>query len=256
MTTSMLKHTVAAIALVAVFAPSAGAVPITVDEILYDSSTNASLLSGTVDMSLLGNLLTITLTNTSADAAGSGAGILLTGIGFNLPSGVSILGGSASMLGSTAVGFTAPLLGSVSREWGYDSPPLHSGALLGVAALTYNTSVSSMESATTSQFQSGSIGNPPNLGGPDFGLVSASETGSLGNGNEAIRSSIYITLVLAGAVPLNLLQSIESSNVALTFGSPDATSIRSVPEPTSLSLFGLGLAGVAVAMRRSMKKGD
>src|SRR5689334_13252153 len=103
----------------------AQATPVTVDEILYDSSSvaNAALLSGTVDMTLSGNVLTITLTNTSLDAAGSGAGILLTGIGFQLPGGVSILSGGVNMGGSTAVNFTKPVSGDVSSEWGYDNNP-------------------------------------------------------------------------------------------------------------------------------------
>ena len=53
------------------------------DEVLYSAAgVNSALLSGTVDMTLSGSTLTITLTNTSIDAAGSGAGVLLTGIGF------------------------------------------------------------------------------------------------------------------------------------------------------------------------------
>jgi hypothetical protein len=228
--------------------------PITVDEILYASGTNPALLSGTVDMTLTGNLLQVTLTNTSADAAGSGAGILLTGIGFQLPAGISIYSGSATIpLGSTGIGFATS---NVSSEWGYDNNPLHSGAFNGDAVLSYTTVVSSMESQTEVQFAAGSVAPPGNLNGPDFGLVSSLETGALGSGVEAIRNSLQISLVLGGGVsiPSNLLTMIQAGNVGLSFGSPGISNLTAVPEPASLSLFGLGLASLAAVVRRRRKR--
>jgi len=217
--------------------------PITVDEILFDATiSNPSLLSGTVDMQLIGGELVITLTNTSSDLAGSGAGILLTGLAFQLPTGIAISSGSAWMTGSTAVGFVAPLDGNVSQEWGHDNSPLNSGAFLDQATLTYNTAVGSMVSITTTQFASGSISQPPNLGGPDFGLVSSAETDALGAGVEAIKSTIYIRLALSGTVPGDLVDQLERGNVGLSFGSPEPAT-QQVPEPSTLWLAALGLAG-------------
>ena len=108
----------------------ASAVPITVDEILYASGTNPGSLSGTVNMTLVGNLLQITLTNTSADAAGSGAGILLTGIGFQLPAGISISSGSgaAPSGGSLSGGASADVANSLNA--------LRSGAAPSAVAVT------------------------------------------------------------------------------------------------------------------------
>jgi hypothetical protein len=111
-----------------------------------------------------------------------------------------------------------------------------------------------MESQTTSQFAAGSIAQPPNLDGPDFGLVSALETGALGSGVEGIRNSVVITLLLNGTVNANtLLSSIQSGNVGLSFGSPDSFYRQppQVPEPSSLLfLSSAALAGAAYFRRR------
>lgn len=224
---------------------SASAVSITVDQIVAPGDVDASQLSGTVNMSLSGSVLTINLKNTSADAAGSGAGILLTGIGFNLPTGVTIGSGSASMLGSTAIGFVMPAGGNVSSEWGYDNQPLNSGALL-----TYdvNTAVSSMESQTTTPFAAGSVAKPDNLGGPDFGLLSANEMDGLGDGVEGILDSLTITLNLAGTISGDLLAFIERGMVALTFGSPGSATVAD--GGSTLMLLGSSFGALAYLARR------
>src|SRR6266508_3177377 len=174
----VVRKTLLLLAILGLSRGVAEATAVTVDQVLYDSTSvvDSSLLSGTVDMSLSGNVLTIILTNTSLDGAGSGAGILLTGIGFELPTGVSISSGSANIGSSTAVNFAAPASGDISSEWGYDNTPLNSGFFLNNGVLSYNTVVSSMVSMTTNQFASGSLGQPPGLGGPDFGAISALET--------------------------------------------------------------------------------
>ncbi len=228
---------------------STQAVAINVDQILAPGDVNASQLSGTVNMTLSGSTLTVTLKNTSLNSAGSGAGVLLTGIGFTLPGTLTIGSGTANMGSSTAIGFTKPSGGDVSEEWGYDNQPLNSGALLN-AANPVDTAVSSMESQTTSQFQAGSISDPLNLDGPDFGLASALETDSFGLGVEAIRDTIVITLTLTGSFGGNLLTSINDAWVVLTFGSP-GDSTTTVPDASStLMLLGLALTGIEAARRR------
>jgi hypothetical protein len=246
----MFRNGLFALALLGLSSAPALAVPITVDQILYASGTNLAGLSGTVDMTLSGNTLTITLTNTSLDSAGAGAGILLTGIGFQLPTGVSISSGSATIAaGSTGVAFSGTGGTSVSQEWGYDNSPLNSG--LYSTAGGYTTVVSSMESQTQTQFAAGSIAPPVNLNGPDFGLVSTLETDPLGTGVEAIRNSIVISLLLTGPVPSNLLALIQSGTVGLSFGSPNTAT--QVPEPSSLLLLSGAFFASAGYLRRKRK---
>jgi hypothetical protein len=231
---------------------SAHATSINVDQILAPGDVNAAQLSGTVDMTLSGSVLTITLRNTSANAAGSGAGVLLTGIGFTLPGSYAIGSGSANMGTSTAVGFTKPGDGDVSEEWGYDNEPLNSGALLN-AAQPVDTAVSSMESQSTTQFQAGSLGDPVNLDGPDFGLASATETDGFGLGVEAIRDRLVITLNLTGSFGGNLINAINSAWVVLTFGSP-GDSTTTVPDASSsVALLGMALMGVEALRRRYVR---
>ena len=245
----MLRRSVLAFVFMAVFGRAAMATPITVDEILFDSTSvvNAGLLSGTVDMSYSGGVLTILLTNTSGDGAGSAAGVLLTGIGFQLPAGVTLTGGAAFIgASSTAVNFAGAAGTNISSEWGYDVNPLASGIFQGGAALTYNTVTSSMESTSDTRFATGSLGAPPELGGPDFGAISALETDA--GGQEAIRDTIRITLNLSG-VTGDIVSQIQAGNVGISFGSPDSSSLR-VPEPSSLSLLVLGFGGALGVLRR------
>jgi hypothetical protein len=101
---------------------------------------------------------------------------------------------------------------------------------------------------TTNPFAAGSIGQPPDLGGPDFGLMSLLETDP--GGQEAIQSSIRISLNLGGTAPSNLIELIQAGAVGLSFGSPNA----SVPEPTSLSLFGVGLVFASAALRKRWRQ--
>lgn len=256
----------AAIAGLLLASTSAHAGSITVDEILYPmadvSPTDALDYSGTVDMTYSGGMLTITLTNTTALNSGiTGANTLLTGIGFTLPGSLYIQSGSANALGETAIGFTMPGDGDVSEEWGYDTQGLMSGSLLELGVYSYDDAVSAMESQTEEQFQPGSLAQPPNLDGPDFGLLSNNyPTSTPGSGVEAIQDSIVIKLNLGGSwnakgglwTEADLLNAINGGAVALTFGSPtDADGNVPVPEPGTFALLGAVLgAGWFLRRRR------
>lgn len=244
------------------------AVSMTVDEVIFEDGTgvNSSLMTGTVDMTLSGSLLTIVLTNTSAaGAAPAGSGAILSGLGFNFPTGILIGSGSVALTtGSVGVNWSGGTGGTdVSGEWGYDNPELDSGPFnnAGIIQSTVNTAITSMVASTTDPFSGVPLFNPGVLAGPEMGLIS--EFGDAG-GQLAIRDSVTILVNLSGTGSLTgLLDHIQNNAVVLSFGSPDSSTLAPPPppppeppnevdEPVTLGMLVLGLA--ALGMRRRAKK--
>ncbi len=211
---------------------------------------DTSVLWGTADFNLAGNTLTIVLRNTSTGATSSnptlyGSTNLLTGIGFNLGTGVDILTGNVEIYsGSTAIGFDSST--DLRTQWGYDNDPLDSGPFLNLATISTDTVVSSMESSTeTNTFLTGN-----SIDGPAYGLLSGAVSSSVAGGLEAIQDAVLITLNLSGTPDLN---SIVNGDIVMSFGSPD-----SVPEPftTTLLLLAGGYIGLlGLGKRRKKNRG-
>ena len=263
---------IAGISLILALSANCDAATINWDQIFYNTgdltAAQGALLDGDITMTVSGSTLTITLRNTTGTAfTTAGASNLLTGIAFDLQ-GNSVTGGSVSMAGSTAINFTAPADNLVSKEYGYDNPLLDSGTFSTKASLYgYNFAVSAMESGTETRFDSsGSLGQPPDLDGPDFGLA-ANNGGNwssiLGNGVEGILDQIVITLNLASSVSDGdaFLAAIEAGNVALSFGSPgDTPGVNPpeggplLPEPASIVAWILGAGGLGLILRRRASK--
>lgn len=230
---------------------SANAALMTVDEIIYedDGATDLSVLSGTVDMFLSDNELSIVLTNTSsAIASPTASHNLLTGLGFVLPEEISINWGTASITsGSTTINFLAPADSDISGEWGYDNAPLDSGPFQNsdITSSSVNTVVSAMQSSTTDKFSNTSLYNPKVLAGPEFGLLSKLLDADVAGGLYAIQDSITILLDLSGLDMWigegSLLDYIQANDIVLSFGSPNSR----VPEPSTLMLLSIGLLGFA-----------
>lgn len=223
---------------------------LTVDEYLFVGNPgNAAILSGTVDMSVSGNMLTIILTNTSSGITLDGAGStnLLTGVGFTFPGAVTILSGTATVALGAINNF--PLVTDVSSEWGFrNASPIASGHFSDPAALSYNNAISAMQADTDTKFATGFVGSPTVLDGPEFGLVTDF---AFAGGLNVIKDTITITVTLSSSVAAGseagFISDIDANAVALEFASPDQSTI---PEPSSLLLLSIGGIGLACFGRR------
>jgi hypothetical protein len=251
----------AAILLLAVGIAPALASTIQVDEMLFqynrpDPASNVadpSALGATVDMIWQDDELVVTLRNTSGDTLSKGTMNLLTGLGFALPAGVHVSGGSVSMQGSTAVNFTATADNDVSTEHAYENS-VTGGHFLTVAQLSVNTVLSVLKADAGTQFSVGSLDPGVDHGGIDFGLLMLPPPGRstsdfIGSNPEAIQDTVQYKLTLSGPVPENLVDLIDAGPVVLAFGSPNTSSIP-VPEPTALALLATGALGLLYPWRR------
>jgi len=251
------------LAFVAVLGLSTGAhaTAINWDQILYKlnpvgglTAAQAQNLSAAIDMTFdsATGLLTVLLTNTSGTTTGTtpNASNLLTGVGFNLPDGVSVIDTAANNSTIAIPDGSMESAGGNSfnqDRWGwgttiaghYDEP----------GVLPVNLILASMGADTDQTF------DPPegNLGGTDWGLLS--KTGSPANGDwikDSIRFSIYLSGV---ADPTNLLTFIQSEAVVVEYGSPaELQGQVFTPEPASMLLMGAGLMTWGVIHRRRRRQ--
>ncbi len=235
-------------------APSS-ALLLTIDQIIFeqDGSVNSAVLAGTADASLSDSTLMIILTNISTGVTGGAASTnLLTGIGFNLPFGVTIDGGgsSISLNGSTPINFST----LTDADWGGDND-VTSGPFQNVTTLAVNTAAATLQAAIDFDFNGLFTTGPPpraNVDGPSFGLLSGNVDPGTAGGQQAIQDSLTLSLQLngLGGFPGDLLPFIDENAVVLAFGSPNTR----LPEPGTLLLLGSGLVGLGVGTRKRNRR--
>ncbi len=229
-------------------------------EVLYEgSSTNTSVLSGDINLEVVGNTLTFNIMNTSsAEASNESSHNLLTAMAFNLPTGMEITDGTVFRdAETTAINFSSDVF-DVSGEWGYDNSPITSGPFNGVSQSSLNTAISAMRSSSEHRFSETRVAKPTVLAGPEFGLLSLNVDESVAGGLHAIQSSVTVTVNLSGtftatANDSTLFDFINNRDVAIAFGSPGfnySSNTTAVPEPSTYALILCGLIGIKVIRRR------
>jgi len=228
------------------------ATALTIDQIIYQPSTglDPAMLSASATATISGSTLMITLTNTSLTTGGESSGWLLTGIGFELPEGISLTNTAAYVSSGSSgyykIGSTPYSLGAgdnLRGEWGGGAAE---GPFVDVTTLNVDYVAATLQSA----FASGNpfdpavfLKNPVGVNGPEFGLLSGSFTNAGGLGY--IQDSITLVWSFSGTLSES---DIENGNVVVSFGSPTA-----VPEPHTLLLLGSGLLAV-VGFGRKFRK--
>jgi hypothetical protein len=219
-----------------------------VDEKLYQTANlnDPGLLTPEVWMRYANGLLYIKLVNKSPDNAGDSAGVLLTGVAFNLPDRVAPSGGpdpgSITPLGTTGGGWVDGDTGD-EVQWGYDyAAGGASGGALAYAMNSYDTVISTLGSNGKNVFG----GSAQNADGINYGIFSLSEASTIPD--PYVKDALEITLKLdLGNYSGNLMADIAEGNVAAIFGSPTGTP---VPDSGSTMLLLGGALALLGAIRR------
>ncbi|MBI4241073.1 MAG: hypothetical protein HY613_05095 [Candidatus Rokubacteria bacterium] len=184
---------------------------------------------------------------------------LLTGVGFDLPGGLGIAGGTAEIgSDSTSVNFNpagpAPpvTLGpgnDTSFEWAAGKDWLEPVVRFGHTVNLVDF-VTAAAGPGATQFPGPNVDGPATIDGPQAGLVACSDCSPVDLGEEvgAVRNSVLFHLTLSG--DLGSDTSWTREGVVFVFGTHD---IIGTPEPDTVFLLGVGFAlmGLGLAARRT-----
>ncbi|WP_317201413.1 PEP-CTERM sorting domain-containing protein [Janthinobacterium sp.] len=211
-----------------------------------------------------GDILTITLTNTSVSNTGKDVpGSTLTGLfwTFNNASTPTLIPVSALLAGGSSILGTCSLANCASitnlgGEFGYQATGLPHGADRGISSSGY---LSSGLAGNIGNFNNGAAGvnldGPASLNGINFGIISGA-AGYNPNGGLAGIPVVQDTVVfrLSGATGVDVRSIVASYQYGTSLSDLnvlDQVPPATVPEPGTIALLGLGLAGIASLRRKS-----
>ena len=234
--------------------------PITFTSVRVQNPDGGSWLEASASFEISGSQLIVTMANISSDPAARPSD-LLTGIFFDLANENALTPVSAEVVGDWRVlldgeDFTDEdsvhpyVLPDVGGEFAYEgniSSEFFQGARYGIASAGLDDYF-----GPNRRFNSNTLWHPDAPNGMDFGMASAVGLLSHGgmNGNPIIvGGAVEFTFNYAGD-----LSTEDISNVNWQYGtSASNPNITVVPEPTTVTLLGLGIAGL-LAKRRFRKK--
>jgi len=217
-------------------------------------------LSATATFTTVGNQLTVVLTNTGGDVLIPAD--VLTALFFNCAGCGTLTAVSATSLGDTFLGTTdlaaEPAGSNVGGEWAYSAglAGAPGGATMGISS----SGLSPLFGGAN--FNGSNLSGPTALDGLQYGVVSSSDDPSTGNGgvmgNEVTHSGVSFVLTSNLADITGATFSSTSVQYGTSLDEPNLPGTSSgsgsgqtlVPEPTSLLLFGSGLAMTAYRTRR------
>jgi hypothetical protein len=213
----------------------------------FFTATNGSNLSASANFSLVGNVLTITLTNTSTFDVQNQAQ-LLTGVFFT--SNGTLVPVSALLGPGSAVFFGPDGGGNVGGEWAYAS-----GLAGAPGGQSQGISSAGLGLFGNGNFNGPDLDPPTAVNGDNYGITSAGDNLASGNpqvtgGLPLIQNQVVFTLTVSNGFTL---ESIESVSFHYGTALSDPT-ITGVPEPASMMLLGTGLLGIAAGLRRRFHK--
>lgn len=227
--------------------------------ITFSGSSGNLSASATFDTS--GTHLIVTLTNTSTSDVLIPANVL-TGLFFDVV-GVGALTPTSALLDAGSTVFFGPTNGgNVGGEWAY-----HSGLLAPGGATEGIYSSGFGLPANAGNFGGSNLQGPVGLDGLQYGITSAVDNPATGNTpvtstNALIQNSVVFTL---SGLPDGFALNVDTvTNVSFQYGTAlsapnipgecdeGCTPITEVPEPTTLTILGLGMLALGTIRRRKV----
>lgn len=223
-------------------------------------------VSATALMDFSGNLLTITLTNTSPSNSGQDVpGSTLSGFFWKFKNSINptlvpisaTLGSGSSILG-TCSSINCAGVTDVGGEFGYGYQALGfpAGADRGIASSGYLTTLLPGDIGNFNNGLPGiNLDNPISLDGINFGIVSGAAGYNPNGGLDAVPviqdSVVFVLSGVSGLSNRDVLSGNFQYGTSFSeLNVPDAPP-NQVPEPSTLALLGLGLLGVCVVHRKT-----